>query len=205
MWQATAPLGHTTIAPFDGVVVEWRMRMFAVIGSGQSVIPRLIGPVADPLPWGAQDAPIPLPSFGTPRTITQATRMPIAQGQAIAVQIPGQCVLPDQCVAFAVNGGDGAGNCGIISPAPAPGGAGNGIECATEYNLLAFAADVETDADGDGYGDETQDACPTDGTTQGTCPPVPNPDARSAGAHLVRCRPPTRAGLGEDSRLRAVG
>jgi hypothetical protein len=30
---------------------------------------------------------------------------------------------------------------------------------------------VEPDADGDGYGDETQDQCPTDATTQGACPP----------------------------------
>lgn len=31
-------------------------------------------------------------------------------------------------------------------------------------------ADIEPDADGDGYGDETQDACPTNASTQGTCP-----------------------------------
>jgi hypothetical protein len=29
---------------------------------------------------------------------------------------------------------------------------------------------VEPDADGDGYGDETQDQCPTDASTQGPCP-----------------------------------
>jgi hypothetical protein len=32
------------------------------------------------------------------------------------------------------------------------------------------SATVEPDADGDGYGDETQDTCPTDASTQGTCP-----------------------------------
>ena len=30
-------------------------------------------------------------------------------------------------------------------------------------------ATVEPDADGDGYGDETQDQCPTQATTQGAC------------------------------------
>jgi hypothetical protein len=34
---------------------------------------------------------------------------------------------------------------------------------------------VEPDADGDGYGDETQDKCPTDASTQGTCPAPPVP------------------------------
>lgn len=35
--------------------------------------------------------------------------------------------------------------------------------------VLDISAVVEPDADGDGYGDETQDLCPTDKTTQGTC------------------------------------
>jgi hypothetical protein len=36
---------------------------------------------------------------------------------------------------------------------------------------LLFNADVEADADADGYGDETQDACPTQAHTQGGCWP----------------------------------
>jgi hypothetical protein len=51
-------------------------------------------------------------------------------------------------------------------------------------------ATVEPDADGDGYGDETQDQCPTDGSTQGPCPtkaaptppPAPTPITLSASA-----------------------
>jgi hypothetical protein len=62
---------------------------------------------------------------------------------------------------------------------------------------------VEPDADHDGYGDETQDQCPTDGSTQGPCPtatsgtsttpsttptPKPQPCAGKAGLALKRCR-----------------
>jgi len=36
--------------------------------------------------------------------------------------------------------------------------------------LWLYNARVEADADGDGYGDETQDGCPSDGSTQGACP-----------------------------------
>jgi len=36
-------------------------------------------------------------------------------------------------------------------------------------------ADVEADADNDGFGDETQDQCPTDASTQGQCPPDTDP------------------------------
>jgi hypothetical protein len=34
-------------------------------------------------------------------------------------------------------------------------------------------ADIEPDADADGFGDETQDLCPTDASTQGACPVAP--------------------------------
>jgi hypothetical protein len=36
-----------------------------------------------------------------------------------------------------------------------------------------ISAVLEPDADHDGFGDETQDQCPTDGTTQGPCPAAP--------------------------------
>ena len=35
---------------------------------------------------------------------------------------------------------------------------------------LNVSAILEPDADGDGFGDETQDQCPTDASTQGPCP-----------------------------------
>lgn len=38
---------------------------------------------------------------------------------------------------------------------------------------LDLAARLEADADGDGFGDETQDGCPTSAATQGPCPAVP--------------------------------
>lgn len=39
---------------------------------------------------------------------------------------------------------------------------------------LLMTATVEPDADGDGYGDETQDGCPTDASAQGSCPAPPD-------------------------------
>jgi hypothetical protein len=37
---------------------------------------------------------------------------------------------------------------------------------------LLMNATIEPDADGDGFGDETQDQCPSSADTQGTCPPA---------------------------------
>jgi hypothetical protein len=38
---------------------------------------------------------------------------------------------------------------------------------------IPLSARVEPDADGDGFGDETQDGCPSNPTVQGACPAVP--------------------------------
>jgi hypothetical protein len=52
-------------------------------------------------------------------------------------------------------------------------------------------ADVEPDADRDGFGDETQDQCPTNASTQGSCPPAPaqvKPCQGLTGKKLKNCR-----------------
>jgi hypothetical protein len=41
--------------------------------------------------------------------------------------------------------------------------------------IIPLNADLEPDADGDGFGDITQDGCPTSAATQGACPPEPPP------------------------------
>ncbi len=41
---------------------------------------------------------------------------------------------------------------------------------------IPLEAKLEADADHDGFGDETQDLCPTNAATQGPCPPPPAPD-----------------------------
>jgi hypothetical protein len=42
---------------------------------------------------------------------------------------------------------------------------------------MNLALNIEPDADQDGYGDETQDACPTDPSTQAACPDKPDKTA----------------------------
>jgi hypothetical protein len=55
---------------------------------------------------------------------------------------------------------------------------------------LPVTAKLEPDADGDGFGDESQDQCPTDATTQGPCPmktvaPPPPPPAITLSASAL--------------------
>jgi hypothetical protein len=50
------------------------------------------------------------------------------------------------------------------------------------HGIIPVAANVEPDADGDGFGDETQDLCPTDASTHGPCPSVAVPVTPPAAA-----------------------
>jgi len=47
------------------------------------------------------------------------------------------------------------------------------------------AVDIEADADKDGFGDETQDLCPTDASLQGPCPDVAKPQT-TIGKHPAK-------------------
>jgi hypothetical protein len=56
---------------------------------------------------------------------------------------------------------------------PDPSVGSSPLMLATAYERLLIGATLEPDADGDGFGDETQDQCPSSASTQGPCPVVP--------------------------------
>jgi RTX calcium-binding nonapeptide repeat (4 copies) len=68
---------------------------------------------------------------------------------------------------------------------------------------ILIAANVEPDSDHDGFGDETQDQCPTNATTQGPCPA---PGAVAAPPPTCKGKPATIAGTsGNDVRKGSSG
>lgn len=100
-------------------------------------------------------------------TLTQFdVRIPVAGGEQIGMRIPGatpgclyQTSLASDLIGVAVVAPLGV-------PTPFVGAPGY------RFNV---AVDVEPDADKDGFGDETQDACPTDAARQGPCPDTTAP------------------------------
>jgi len=66
------------------------------------------------------------------------------------------------------NSGDVIGRVGSVLPATGE----TEFDNQEEKLLVAGTAIVEPDADGDGYGDETQDFCPISAATQASCPAV---------------------------------
>jgi hypothetical protein len=149
--------GMQYAAPFAGVITSWSFR-------ADSSPPQLKFKVARP--EGANSFTIvgesgvrsPVPSQ---LNTFSDVRIPVRVGDVIGFYLasPGPCLInPSPGYDFSYVFGDQApGTTEVFTPC---GGCGSQLD---------VSASLEPDADNDGFGDETQDACPTDETTQGAC------------------------------------
>jgi hypothetical protein len=185
-----APGGITS--PMDGVVVRWRVRSASSPGT---LTLRIVKPNGSGQFTGdGTGAPVTPVTDGSVNTF--ATRLPIHAGEQIGVDC---CNAVSDFLfhstgnasdAFSYFGGGGGDQPDLVDGEPfrSPQGTNANIE-------LLVNADIEADADHDGYGDETQDLCPTDPTTQGPCPstgttgaqPLAGPTGERAAA-LKKCK-----------------
>jgi hypothetical protein len=146
---------HTTgapvaVAPSDGVVVRWRVK------AGQSapgVALRTLRPsgAGSYVSTGSSD-----PETAPVGTSVFDTRLPVKAGDIIAADSGGGARIFAVSTTYDVR---------AFNP-PLFGGPPNSDQAGRE---LLVNADIEPDADGDGYGDETQDLCPTDASRQTAC------------------------------------
>ncbi|MBI5104549.1 MAG: hypothetical protein HZB46_06120 [Solirubrobacterales bacterium] len=137
--QCTA-IGAGAVAPYDGVVVRWRVRS----SSAATVRLRAVQRVTATGKWisGATGPQETLAGTGAP--VSFAARLPIGKGARLAL---------DGVPAAFRSGGTGAV---LVAHDGWPDGEAR--SAGPTVGELLVNADVE--ADGDGYGDETQDACP---------------------------------------------
>ena len=154
--SSQAPGG--ALAPTDGIVVRWRIKV------GPSTSPaalRITRPGNSNTRTGAGTGPTHTPPINDTTTYDDV-RLPIQAGDALGI---------DCC-----NGQSGAffalGTTDYWQPRLLDGELARSASGQISLELLVNA-DIEPDADHDGYGDETQDQCPTNASTQGTCPAAP--------------------------------
>ncbi len=156
-------------APVDGVITKFRARAFAVMTPG--TITFRVADITLPDPNNNDSALASAKGTGPTMTITPdeaaletpiteiAGRLPVAKGQHLAVD-----TTPSIGVIYNSNGNTYSY---LFAPPLVEGAAARG---STEgVNELLVAATIEPDADKDGFGDETQDQCPRQATTQGAC------------------------------------
>jgi hypothetical protein len=156
-------------APVDGVITKFRVRAYAVDEPGQ--ITFRLGSFQTLPAQGADEAIA--TAVGTGPTITinpdedaietpiteVGGRLPVKKGQYLAIDTT-------KSIGAVYNAG-GSPFTYVYAPPLVEGTGPRGSFLATTELLVA--ATIEPDADGDGFGDETQDGCPTQAVSQGAC------------------------------------
>lgn len=160
--QTRLPAPAQVTAPHDGVVVRWSVR-----GAGwlRAFVARYV-----PGRGAVQTA---LSGRGVGRGLSTPTSFPtrlrIRRGDRVGIMLEGRepmiGALPDVPGSSADYFGRKLG----LTPV--------GPDSTGFPWQFAYDATIEPDRDGDGYGDESQDRCPSDRTTAGACrPAAPAPD-----------------------------
>jgi hypothetical protein len=149
-----------TAAPSNGVITKWSVNLVPapVVVPTQLKVVRPVGP--NQLLIVGESA---LANVG-PGANSFPTRVPIQAGDRIGLYGPSEigtlyCQTETEKGAF-----------GIFLNAAA--GATTLFEQNESNARVPVTATIEPDADNDGYGDETQDACPQSAATQAACPMV---------------------------------
>lgn len=167
--QTQAPPGITYTAPSAGVITSWQHSARQIAGAVlKAKVFRPLSPLAGPA------------SF---LVVGESQFQDVSQVQdySFTTRIPGVLAGDRLGLGLASNAGASPPSCNTTSDSPAdevyegadfgPGSSGTFTPANTFR--LNISAVLEPDNDRDGYGDETQDRCPTNAATQGACPPAP--------------------------------
>lgn len=145
-------VGYTV--PADGVITSWafladsdgakiRLTVVRAVGNGQYTV------------VGESDQVTAAPG----QQQSFATRIPVKAGDYL-----GTVAAAGKSIAFTGAQGDAV----LLTPGDQPAGSTGSYSNVSQIRIDATAS-VEPDADGDGFGDETQDSCPTDPSLQSRC------------------------------------
>jgi hypothetical protein len=160
-------------APVDGVITKFRLRAFIVNEPAQVTF--LVGDVNRPDPKDETSALATATATGPTVTLPVNEELIEAPIQEFAARVPvkkGQHlgITSSKSLQATVNNSGDKFSYVYSPPLEVGAGARGSLEPTGE---LLVAATIEPDADGDGFGDETQDQCPTQKTTQGPCDTSP--------------------------------
>jgi hypothetical protein len=116
-----------------------------------------------------------LTQVGALNTFSSGVRLPIEAGERLGLYVPGE---PNQDGMCDIPSAAATGNQLRSFEGEAPFGISVDFAGVRGDSPLNASAVVEPDADHDGFGDETQDQCPTNASTQGACPVTPVTSAK---------------------------
>jgi hypothetical protein len=144
-WQTSAPY----LAPGNGVITQLR----ASSGTPNATLSlKVIRPSSSTILFST--APLTVTNAGD--VVSVDVRVPVQQGDTIGFW------LGSANIGCLVAGSASDTVAGVTGSTDQPAGPVAGAITTSNGGRIAVAARFESDADGDGFGDETQDSCPTD-------------------------------------------
>ena len=161
-YSQTSSSGNSYVMPTEGVITSWAHRA----GAGPPDLKfRIVRQVAETNYFTlVREGP------STPQTANQLNefpvRIPVKGGDMIGLFV-GSSIAPYNCASPTGKAAD----VWYYNPLDYFAGGGTAFEGPGSGYKFDVSAQLEPDADGDGFGDETQDLCPTNASTQGGCPP----------------------------------
>lgn len=123
---------------------------------------------------------------GSPVASTFSVRIPVSGGELLAVWDGAAGTQSEATLALqdTANMTDGAAE-DTNQPTDPASGSSVSFGLVEFQARLLLSAVMEPDADHDGFGDETQDQCPSNASIQGPCPPVSPPVVKDTSPPLV--------------------
>ncbi len=148
------------VAPFDGVIVGWRVRLGEQTDAQQIRI-RTVRRVDDDQFTALTTGELEQVAEGS-GTYTFPARIPIRAGDQVGLEADQNATIVWRADLLGANSFE-------YNPTPANGTDTDPPVFTNPDEEHTFNVDVEPDADGDGFGDESQDGCPGDVFTQADC------------------------------------
>lgn len=179
----SAPAGALPLtAPISGVITKVKMQVATALPSGL-LIPEQVKLLRSA---GGNNFTVTNQTninVGTGSNVAEA-RMPVQAGERLAVHGLPFTYEGSSIAGYEFYCGSGTeGTLGAVS-GDVPQGSTSEFAPVTE-GRVPLAAVIEPDADGDGFGDETQDGCPQSAATQAPCPAVTLDASATAKKKLV--------------------
>jgi len=161
--QLQAAAGRAVTAPASGVVTQWGANLAPLPIPSLGMHLAILHPTGNPdeFTTSAESAAEPI----RPGENTFQTRLPIGAGDRLGTTGTGVTEVVLYCPSS-----DASDVLGAVAGG-APAGSTHVFPGVTQARLAAWAK-IEPDADADGYGDETQDKCPQSAAVQAECPAV---------------------------------
>jgi hypothetical protein len=180
--QPSVVSGNSYVVPATGGVTTWALTSWshnAAADVGQELTMKVFRKVADPLTYTVvgHDGPRPLiPSIVN----TFQASIPVKAGDVLG----NNSKSPADNASYFPAPGESFID---LQPGLADGQMGTFLLSADPLRLNISAV-LEPDADQDGFGDETQDQCPTDAATRGPCPVTPVTQKKKCKKHKKKHR-----------------